>query len=48
MDLRGRSCGGVAQLGEQLLCKQQVVGSNPSASTISDPQVFWLIENYIV
>ena len=27
--------GGVAQLGEQLLCKQQVVGSNPSASTIS-------------
>ncbi len=27
--------GGVAQLGEQLLCTQQVVGSIPIASTIS-------------
>ena len=25
--------GGIAQLGEHLLCKQGVVGSNPSAST---------------
>ena len=25
--------GGIAQLGERLLCKQQVVGSIPSAST---------------
>jgi hypothetical protein len=29
--------GGVAQLGEHLLCKQGVVGSIPSAST----KVFW-------
>ena len=29
----GRGCfGGVAQLGEHLLCKQGVVGSNPSVS----------------
>jgi hypothetical protein len=27
------SCGGVAQLGEHLLCKQGVVGSIPSTST---------------
>jgi hypothetical protein len=26
--------GGVAQLGEHLLCKQGVIGSNPFASTI--------------
>ena len=26
--------GGIAQLGERLLCKQEVVGSIPSASTI--------------
>ena len=28
----GDDCGGVAQLGERLLCKQEVVGSIPSAS----------------
>ena len=28
------SNGGIAQLGERLLCKQEVVGSIPSASTI--------------
>ena len=27
-------CGGVAQLGERLLCKQEVVGSIPITSTI--------------
>jgi hypothetical protein len=27
--------GGVAQLGERLLCKQEVIGSIPFASTIS-------------
>ena len=27
------SNGGIAQLGERLLCKQEVVGSIPSAST---------------
>ena len=26
-------CGGVAQLGERLLCKQEVIGSNPFTST---------------
>jgi hypothetical protein len=29
--------GAVAQLEEQLLCKQQVVGSNPSGSTKPGP-----------
>ena len=29
------SNGGIAQLGERLLCKQEVVGSIPSASTIN-------------
>ena len=32
--------GGIAQLGEHLLCKQGVVGSIPSASTIPQRQVF--------
>ncbi len=32
--------GGIAQLGEHLLCKQGVVGSNPSASTKTG---FWLL-----
>ena len=32
----GESSGAVAQLGERLLCKQEVVGSIPSASTIID------------
>lgn len=27
-------CGGVAQLGEHLLCKQRVVGSSPSTSIL--------------
>jgi hypothetical protein len=30
-------CGGVAQLGEHLLCKQGVVGSNPIASIPGPP-----------
>jgi hypothetical protein len=30
---RGGRLGGVAQLGERLLCKQEVVGSIPSTST---------------
>jgi hypothetical protein len=29
-----RLSGGVAQLGEHLLCKQGVIGSNPFTSTI--------------
>jgi hypothetical protein len=29
------SSGAIAQLGERLLCKQEVVGSIPSGSTIS-------------
>ena len=33
---KGRSYGGVAQLGEHLPCKQGVMGSNPIISTI-DP-----------
>ena len=32
--------GGIAQLGEHLLCKQGVVGSIPSASTNPQCQVF--------
>ena len=31
---RCRTCGAIAQLGERLLCKQEVVGSIPSGSTI--------------
>ena len=27
------ACGGIAQLGERLLCKQEVIGSIPFAST---------------
>ncbi len=30
---RTRQIGGIAQLGERLLCKQEVSGSNPLAST---------------
>ena len=30
----GRASGAIAQLGERLLCKQEVVGSIPSGSTI--------------
>ena len=33
-----KSCGAVAQLGERLLCKQEVVGSIPSSSTSQPPQ----------
>jgi hypothetical protein len=32
---RKAACGAIAQLGERLLCKQEVVGSIPSGSTIS-------------
>ena len=32
--LRLYICGGIAQLGEHLLCTQRVVGSTPSTSTI--------------
>jgi hypothetical protein len=33
-------CGAIAQLGERLLCKQEVVGSIPSGSTnLSQPVV---------
>ena len=31
--------GGVAQLGERLLCKQEVIGSNPFTSTTGEPSV---------
>ena len=31
--------GGVAQLGEHLLCKQGVIGSIPFTSTTSDPRL---------
>jgi hypothetical protein len=33
----GEQGGGVAQLGERLLCKQDVVGSSPSVSTPQTP-----------
>ena len=33
--------GAVAQLGERLLCKQEVVGSIPSSSTSQVPVVSW-------
>jgi hypothetical protein len=33
--LRAEAAGGVAQLGERLLCKQEVIGSIPFTSTIS-------------
>ena len=33
-DLPGEGYGAIAQLGERLLCKQEVVGSIPSGSTI--------------
>ena len=33
MDERTHANGGVAQLGEHLLCKQGVIGSNPFIST---------------
>ena len=32
--------GGVAQLGERLLCKQDVVGSSPSTSTIRNKRPY--------
>jgi hypothetical protein len=32
-----RRLGAIAQLGERLLCKQEVVGSIPSGSTSGDP-----------
>ena len=35
-----RSCGGVAQLGEHLLCKQGVIGSNPFTSIFRAPPLF--------
>ena len=36
--------GGLAQLGEHLLCKQGVVGSIPSSSTNPQCLVFWCID----
>ena len=33
-DVRREKCAGVAQLAEQLICNQQVGGSNPSTSSI--------------
>jgi hypothetical protein len=33
-DVKLSSCGGIAQLGEHLLCKQRVNGSIPFTSTI--------------
>ena len=32
----GRGVGAVAQLGERLLCKQEVIGSIPFSSTIKE------------
>ena len=32
-EVRGKRDGGIAQLGEHLLCKQGVIGSNPIIST---------------
>ena len=46
-----RISGGLAQLGEHLLCKQGVVGSIPSSSTIlsilikSTPQLLRILRN---
>jgi hypothetical protein len=34
--IASREIGAIAQLGERLLCKQEVVGSIPSGSTISE------------
>lgn len=36
-----RRFGGVAQLGERLLCKQEVIGSIPFTSTIRDLPDGW-------
>ena len=35
----GKTDGAIAQLGERLLCKQEVVGSIPSGSTIPIPSI---------
>ena len=35
------NCGGIAQLGERLLCKQEVIGSIPFAST--NDIFFWKV-----
>jgi hypothetical protein len=40
---RHKRLGGLAQLGEHLLCKQGVVGSIPSSST--NPQCLTFLEN---
>ena len=36
-EIASRRGGAIAQLGERLLCKQEVVGSIPSGSTSGDP-----------
>ena len=42
--MRAFRSGAIAQLGERLLCKQEVVGSIPSGSTSRDPSGFGKIE----
>ena len=39
-DRKAQSNGGIAQLGERLLCKQEVVGSIPTGSTIERAEDF--------
>ena len=38
--------GGIAQLVERLLCKQEVAGSNPTASTSTFGTIFLIFENW--
>ena len=37
--------GAIAQLGERLLCKQDVAGSSPASSTTNDGPIDWTEED---
>ena len=40
-----RVCAGIAQLVEQLICNQQVVGSNPTAGSLVDRRFYEIAES---
>jgi hypothetical protein len=40
-----RVCAGIAQLVEQLICNQQVVGSNPTAGSLVDRWFYEIAES---
>src|SRR5439155_25961760 len=40
-----RVCAGIAQLVEQLICNQQVVGSNPTAGSLVDRRFYEFAES---